>query len=641
MKFERVISYLDDMVGMQLCSVNDSNDPIVIVKVDRDAERYLIAKTSSTKPTYRNFKELKTIWESLVHRGYISVEQALGGGGSSRHQPETILANLPFIEHFKYERKKHLYLRDENTHPTGTLKELSISESREVKRRIDKHRDFDISQFYAIHCEKLSLLKLKMNNIFTKFPGESDVDAAKIILNQLQDLETSLSEAIVNTEFLHSGMSESVDDSITGEDDDNDNTEDSEIISYEHSNNPNEDLHDIDSVDLGSSINKRLNPTRITQVTPTVSLIFDRVQHHEIDLQPDYQRKDRIWSPKDKARLIESILLGLPLPIFYFAERINSDPEAESDFEWVIIDGLQRITTLVDFIKGVYPLKELAQLPQYNLKKFNDLPRKEQRKIREYQIHGHLIQESKDSEEMIRELFHRINTYGKNLSYQEIRSALYPGSANKYCKYLAESDLFAEAIPAKINPDRMLDIEYVLRAIAYLVLGYESYNYKTNDEFLCSAMKKLNKYKFSFVSGSLKMDQIYSDIDYRLKSSFVTISKIFGRDSYKKEKLGKVNKIIFEMLVPVFGWMNDEERNIISSSEVAEKFKFRFFESIRLDENTSKWESDNFDGRGFDYSISNSTGKRVTVLYRFSSLIRIINEVSGLSIKELPLFKQY
>ncbi|MVD67329.1 DUF262 domain-containing protein, partial [Vibrio cholerae] len=81
---------------------------------------------------------------------------------------------------------------------------------------------------------------------------------------------------------------------------------------------------------------------------------------------PEYQRKDRIWPIKDRARLIESILLGLPLPVFYFAERANKDAESEVDFDWVVIDGLQRTTTLVDFVQGKFALKDLNQLPKYD-----------------------------------------------------------------------------------------------------------------------------------------------------------------------------------------------------------------------------------------------------------------------------------
>lgn len=620
MQFEDVLNYLEKLVGIELQPINESNESLIVLDIDRDNNRYTVDKTSSTRKRTRPFVELQKILSALNQKGFTSVDQALGGAGSSRHQPETIFANLPCIEHFKYENKKHLYLRDSNTHELGTLKELKPSESKSIRKRIDRYRDFDISQFYVLHREQTLLLKDKLSSIFTKYPGESDVDAVRDTLDKIQELEIRLSEAIVDIDQNESKSQSNIDD---------------DSIPFGIANDfAHEDTDDNEQgqFDDEVSIAKGIVPTRITQVSPTVSLLYDRVLHDEIDLTPEYQRKDRIWPIKDRARLIESILLGLPLPVFYFAERANQDPNAEVDFDWVVIDGLQRTTTLVDFLKGVFALKELNQLPQYNGYMFKDLPRKEQRKIREYQIHGHLIQISNDSEEMIRELFHRINTYGKNLSYQEIRSALYPGSTSRFCKYFSAESVFIDNIPAKVSDERMLDVEYVLRAISFLILGFEKYNYKTNDDFLCHTMKVLNKYKYDKERGISYSDEIYRVIDHKLRDSLSVISIIFQDGAYKKERGGKLNKTLFELLVSIFAMMTDEQRQILIISKNSEFIKNRLWQMIAKDEKTSEWESSAYteQDRGFDYAISNSTGKRVTVLYRFRSFIKLLNEVPGL-----------
>lgn len=621
MQFDEVLNYLEQMVGKELPSLNPSTEPTIITAVDRIAKRYQLAATSSIKAGSRAFNHLEIICTELSKNGFVNVEKALGGAGSSRHQLETIIANLPNVEHFKYDRKKHLYLRDSDTHPLGTIKALSASESRNIKNRIDKYRDFDIAQFHEFHSKKITLLKNKLDNVFIKYPGESDVEDIEKLLIDLTELGGRLSDAVVNIDIRN------IDSSV----------EDDEIPGTEESN--------IDSSDeleetTTNDDTQGLQPTRISQVSPTISLLYDRVLHNEIDLQPEFQRKDRIWPKKDKARLIESILLGLPLPIFYFAERPNSNPEVDLDFDWVIIDGLQRITSLIDFIKGGFPLTDLTMLGKFDDYYFKDLPRREQRKIREYQIHGHLIQISKDSDEMIRELFHRINTYGKNLSYQEIRSALYPGSANRFMKYIAESDQFIDAIPAKINPDRMLDIEYALRAVAFTVLGYENYIYKKNDDFLCRALKVLNKYAYVVDEPILKSNEIYINIEYRINSAFNTISQIFGNDAYKKGPEGKINKILFELMVSIFSLMNDEQRLIASSVNNAKAIKSKLFEMINNDVNSySDWTSDTYkeQGRGFNYAISNSTSKRVTILFRFRSIVNMINEVTDMGFVPKPL----
>lgn len=625
MQFEDVLSYLEQLIGKELLPLNDSNGPLLILEVDSEKKRYTIEKTKNTKKRTRPFSELQKIWELISQKGYVSVDHALNGSGSSRHQPETIFANFPCIEHFKYDGRKHLYLRSESTHLLASLKSLTIAESREIKKRIDKYRDFDISQFHKLHSKQVNSLKNNLENVFTKFPGESDVDSIKAILNEIQELDFKLSEAVVNVDNTSFSKSE---DENEGEDEgvkDSDTSDDND--DYISGFSPSNDT-------------QGLKKTRISQVTPTVSLLYDRVNYKEIDLQPEFQRGDRIWPVKDKARLIESILLGLPLPVFYFAERQNSDLEADADFDWVVIDGLQRITALVGFMKGDFVLKDLKQLKNFNGLAYKDLPRKELRRIREYQIHGHLIQISQDSDEMIRELFHRINTYGKNLSFQEIRSALYPGTANRFFKYFAESNDFIDAIPAKINPDRMLDIEYVLRAVSFLIFGYEKYEYSTADEFLSHTMYVLNEYKF--VVGKMKeADSIYKNIDFRLKASCKTITKIFGDSAYKKDENGKINKTLFELLLSVFSLMSDKERNIIEKPINAEELKSKFFEMIEKDKQSSVWVSDTYkdQNRGFEYSISNSTSKKVTVLYRFRSLVSLINEVTDMEFKPQPLLE--
>ncbi len=93
-----------------------------------------------------------------------------------------------------------------------------------------------------------------------------------------------------------------------------------------------------------------------------------------------------------------------------------------------------------------------------------------------------------------------------------------------------------------------------------------------------------------------------------------------------------MNKILFELLVSIFAMMSDEQREIMVIPENAELFKKTMWDAISGDEKTSDWESEIYKelGRGFDYSITNSTGKRVTVLYRFRSLVEFINKVPGM-----------
>ncbi|TOE98884.1 hypothetical protein CGJ31_24145, partial [Vibrio parahaemolyticus] len=143
----------------------------------------------------------------------------------------------------------------------------------------------------------------------------------------------------------------------------------------------------------------------------------------------------------------------------------------------------------------------------------------------------------------------------------------------------------------------------------------------------------LNDFNYDKDKGLSASDEIFQVIDYKLRESLKTISLIFEDDAFKKEPKGKLNKVLFELLVSMFGMMSEEQRELMINSENSERFKASLWEAILKDANTSEWESDTYavQDRGFDYSITNSTGKRVTVLYRFRSLVNLLNQVPGMN----------
>ena len=98
------------------------------------------------------------------------------------------------------------------------------------------------------------------------------------------------------------------------------------------------------------------NPNDVEIVTPPFSIGFliDKIEHNEINMYTDFQRKENLWDQQEQSRLIESILLGLPLPAFYF--------DAANE-QWDIIDGLQRCCTIENFcVKKTLKLKGLEFL---------------------------------------------------------------------------------------------------------------------------------------------------------------------------------------------------------------------------------------------------------------------------------------
>ena len=125
MNFKDLLSDIKQLVGKKLQSVNSNTSPIYITKVDYDLEKYFIANNLNEPGVARSFWELENIWSELIHKGFSNVDQALYGSGSRRNHPETVFANLPYVQHFKYKNKKHILLRGKDTHELGTISSLN------------------------------------------------------------------------------------------------------------------------------------------------------------------------------------------------------------------------------------------------------------------------------------------------------------------------------------------------------------------------------------------------------------------------------------------------------------------------------------------------------------------------------------
>jgi hypothetical protein len=137
---EEVLQDISIMVDIKLESIRAGAD-ITLTNVDFDGMR-LELETSSGVKRSRPFSEVEAIIRCLNSEKVAHVDTVLGGSGSSRNQPETILANLPYIEYTYIDKKKHLVLRDEPTHKIGTLKEVSLLEA---TRLIDQHKERQIT----------------------------------------------------------------------------------------------------------------------------------------------------------------------------------------------------------------------------------------------------------------------------------------------------------------------------------------------------------------------------------------------------------------------------------------------------------------------------------------------------------------
>lgn len=283
--------------------------------------------------------------------------------------------------------------------------------------------------------------------------------------------------------------------------------------------------------------------------TLSVEAIVKRLKNNEINLDTEFQRKKSLWSLTVKSQLIESLMIQLPIPPMYFDGR---DTNA-----WMVIDGLQRLCTLKEFIiEKRWKLKGLEYLPDYNNCSIEEFPRVYQRRIEEAQISFYLILPDTPAEVKY-SLFKRINTPGLRLEPQEIRHALYRGKAAELVRDLAENKLFIRATGASVPTERMQDREMVLRYLALHYMGIECYREETMDSYLNKTMEFLNRQDDRFIEECKELFFESIDCIYKIfgKKSFRRISKI------KPNDLKPINTALFESWINAFADLTENQRN--------------------------------------------------------------------------------
>jgi hypothetical protein len=289
-------------------------------------------------------------------------------------------------------------------------------------------------------------------------------------------------------------------------------------------------------------IHEPFDPAEIDVLTRTmtVDLLLARLRRGVLDLAPDFQRSAGIWSEANQSRLIESLLLRIPLPTFYAAES--------GEESWAIVDGIQRLTTIARFVDpeviGAKPLKlrGLDYLRTYEGREYPELPGSLQTRINETELIVHLIRAGTPDPVKFN-IFARINTGGRPLTRQELRHALIPGRARELLKELAASDAFLDATQRSVSPSRMADREMVLRFLAFRLTEPKDYPRGDLDTFLRQAMKRLN----TLDPGEI--EQLIADFVRAMWAA----KSIFAEHAFRKRFAGQerrlpVNKALFEAI---------------------------------------------------------------------------------------------
>ena len=321
----------------------------------------------------------------------------------------------------------------------------------------------------------------------------------------------------------------------------------------------------------------------------TVQTIHSQIEQGNIDLNPKFQRRNA-WNDDKKTRLIESLIVGLPVPEIVLAEH----PQKKRAF--IIIDGKQRLLTIAGFInpeKFDYwdnpklgkqlSVRTDLQGVTFDQMQTDSTYEEEERAFLNADVRCTVVSNYQSSD-ILYNIFYRLNTGSVPLSSQELRQVLNKGP---FADYLMEitTDLQPIHKVLKLNESdpRMRDVEIILRFICFVLF---SQNYKGNlRKFLDDTMGDVTK-KWEEYNELVK--QVYSDFNKaieRLQPVFGK-SEIIGRKYTDGKGWERLNKALFEVEVYYFMQLDDEAINGKRKFFVEEFKKFcgrneRFRESIR------------------------------------------------------------
>ena len=200
-------------------------------------------------------------------------------------------------------------------------------------------------------------------------------------------------------------------------------------------------------------------PVTATPSDWTITTLREKWDAGLLDLQPEFQR-EYVWSSKPElpSRLIESVLLEIPIPPLYFGRLDGGRLE--------VIDGQQRLTTLINFINNKFSLKRLTRMPSLNGKTFRDLNIDNQEKIKDTPIRTVTINASRNTE-LRYEIFERLTRGSMGLNEQELRNCVYRGRFNLLLAEL-ESDKYWRLVKGGNEPEpRFKEREMILRFLAF------------------------------------------------------------------------------------------------------------------------------------------------------------------------------
>lgn len=359
---------------------------------------------------------------------------------------------------------------------------------------------------------------------------------------------------------------------------------------------------------------------------PSVEILCKKKQDGELNLQPNWQR-DFVWDQKKASKLVESVLINVPLPAIYLDEDING--------VLTVIDGQQRLTSLIAYIEGRFEnsrnefvdfqLKGLEVLSDLEGKKFSELDISQKRKIRNTVIRS-LVIEHRSHPDIKFEIFERLNTGAVKLNDDELRNSVYRGTYNDLLKELSKNEIFQKLLDRPQFHKRMIDRGMILRFFSFWKKTYLHYKPPIkqfiNHEIAQNrniSEEDMSKYRKVFLNSIEMVKIVFGDKAFR---RFVPGSE---GNMCGKWATTRINMALFDIVM--WGFTRYEKSQIIPKADaIKEELIYlmsndqEFINSIMIQTSSSeevnrrfkKWENSlmniigsigNREPRSFSYSL--------------------------------------
>lgn len=335
---------------------------------------------------------------------------------------------------------------------------------------------------------------------------------------------------------------------------------------------------------------------RITPMMYSIYQIFHWIEEGILILQPEYQR-NFVWDNQRKSLLIESLMLRIPIPAFYFQEDYDGNK--------MVIDGLQRLSTIHAFMKDEFRLENVQYRKEFEGCVYSELPKKYKIRIQETQLSVNVL-DSKCNELVKFDVFRRVNTGGIPLNAQEIRNIMATNEVRALLLSMSASEEFKQATRGRVKDIRMgaqeLCLRYILFCFKYDWKQKECNDLQSMATMMDLVLTLLNKRKADDLAVLLLM----------FKESMKKCYALLGEYAFSKESSRHIiNKPLFICWSVVLTYRKIDLKLLESKRGEAIRLQYKYF------------------GEGEYYNaITYSTTTRKNIRLQFEAVERILEELS-------------